>query len=152
MGFTVAQRLVLIVAVASILTVSKAGGFDLDHKNGSRKIVVGGQEHWRFGYKYTSWALKTPFCVDDVLVFKYDAPNATTFPHSVYLLPDFVSFLDCDLSRATLVANTTQGGGDGFEFVLKDWLRPYYFACGENKGLHCKDGNMKFAAVPLLRH
>ncbi|KAJ0009718.1 hypothetical protein Pint_34463 [Pistacia integerrima] len=152
MGFTVAQSLVLIVAAASVLTVSKADWFDWNHKNGSQKIVVGGKEHWHFGYNYTIWALKTPFYVDDVLVFKYDAPNATTFPHSVYLLPDLISFLECDLSKAKMVANTTQGGGDGFEFVLKDWLHPYYFACGEHNGLHCKDGNMKFVAVPLLRH
>ena len=78
-----------------------------------------------------------------VAVFKYDPPNDTTIPHSVYLLPDLRSFSTCDLKRAKLLANATQGGGEGFEFVLKRW-QPYYFACGERDGFHCKVGLMKF--------
>ena len=49
-----------------------------------------------------------------------------------------------------MVANTTQGGGEGFEFVLKKW-QPYYFACGERDGYHCKAGQMKFFVMPLFR-
>lgn len=85
-------------------------------------------------------------------VFKYDAQNATVHPHNVYLLPDFVSFLKCDFKKAKMLATATQGGGDGFKFKLKDWLRPYYSACGERNGLHCKDGKMKFLETPLLHH
>ncbi|XWS39981.1 hypothetical protein CRYUN_Cryun18bG0101000 [Craigia yunnanensis] len=42
-----------------------------------------------------------------------------------------------------MIANSTQGGGEGFQFVLNRW-RPYYFACGERNGFHCKVGRMKF--------
>lgn len=83
-------------------------------------------------------------------VFKYDPPNGTTFPHSVYMLPNMWSFLKCDLRKAKQVATVAQGGGKGFEFVLKNWW-PHYFACGEHDGLHCKDGVMKFLVMPLLR-
>lgn len=83
-----------------------------------------------------------------VAVFKYDPPNVTTFPHSVYLLKDFRSFMTCNLKRATLVGNVVQGGGTGFEFVLKE-SKPYYFACGEHSGIHCKVGLMKFFVWPL---
>ena len=93
------------------------------------------------------------FLYDDnvaVAVFKYDPPtNDSTIPHSVYLLPNLWSFLTCDLRKATMVANTTQGGSDGFEFVLKKW-QPYYFACAERDGYHCKAGQMKFFVMPLF--
>lgn len=83
-------------------------------------------------------------------VFKYDPPSNGSHPHSVYLLPDLLSFIKCDLSRAEKVAETTQGGGEGFEFLLKSW-KPYYFACGESNGVHCDLGLMKFFVVPMLR-
>jgi len=84
-------------------------------------------------------------------VFKYDPPSDTnTHPHSVYLLPNLWSFLKCDLSRAKLVASETQGGGDGFEFVLKSW-QPHYFACGGGAGFHCNNGTMKFFVMPMFR-
>ncbi|KAG8364275.1 hypothetical protein BUALT_Bualt19G0111300 [Buddleja alternifolia] len=85
-----------------------------------------------------------------MMVFKYDPPNDTTFPHSVYLLPNFWSFQNCDLRRAMKIGDITAGGGGGFEFPLKRW-QPYYFACGERGGVHCKDGLMKFAVWPLIR-
>ena len=93
------------------------------------------------------------FLYDDnvvVAVFKYDPPtNDSIIPHSVYLLPNLWSFSTCDLRRATMVANVTQGGGEGFEFVLKKW-QPYYFACGERDGYHCNAGQMKFFVMPLF--
>ncbi|KAK2665145.1 hypothetical protein Ddye_003719 [Dipteronia dyeriana] len=58
--------------------------------------------------------------------------------------------MTCDLSRAKLIANTTQGNGDRgdqVQFVLKRW-QPYYFVCGERGNLHCKDGAMKFFVMP----
>ena len=85
-----------------------------------------------------------------VAVFKYDPPSNNTFPHSVYLFPDLWSYLNCDLKRAKMIANATQGGGDGFDFMLKRW-KPYYFACGERNGFHCKVGAMRFMVVPLFR-
>ncbi|XP_021286968.1 uncharacterized protein LOC110418540 [Herrania umbratica] len=163
--FTFAQGLVLVLFAASMLGVSLANkdwgyGFNHsawgshhphNHTNGPKKIIVGGSQNWRFGVNYTDWSLKNaPFYFKDTLVFKYDPPSNTTFPHSVYLLPNLRSFLNCDLRKAEMIANPTQGGGNGFEFVLKRW-RPYYFACGERNGFHCNVGLMKFAVVPLRR-
>ncbi|KAJ0077557.1 hypothetical protein Patl1_36195 [Pistacia atlantica] len=125
MAFTVAQGLLLIVATASMSTVGMA----------NRGFTVQGL-----------LALK----IFIYAVFKYDPPSSNVFPHSVYLLPNLWSYLTCDLSRAKIIANSTQGGGDGFKFVLKRW-QPYYFACGERGGLHCRDGSMKFMVMPLLR-
>ncbi|KAL2892472.1 Protein YIF1A [Bienertia sinuspersici] len=103
---------------------------------GSNKIVVGGSNNWNFGFNY---------------MFKYNAPINTTPGHSVYLLPDFWSYLKCDLRRATRVASTTEGGGDGFQFKLTKW-QPHYFACGEHNGIHCNLGMMKFFVMPIFRY
>lgn len=84
-----------------------------------------------------------------VTVFMYDPPNSTTFPHSVYLLRNHNSFKACDLKGAKLVADTMQGCGKGFKFVLMK-RKHYYFACGERGGFHCSAGLMKFYAKPLL--
>ncbi|XP_028777113.1 uncharacterized protein LOC114733786 [Neltuma alba] len=66
----------------------------------SNKIIVGGSENWHFGFNYSDWAIKNgPFYLNDTLVFKYDAPNATTHPHSVYMFSDYWSFLKCDLTE-----------------------------------------------------
>ncbi|XP_010268597.1 PREDICTED: uncharacterized protein LOC104605502 [Nelumbo nucifera] len=131
---------IIILVTASVLAVSMA-----------RRVVVGGSEGWHFGFNYTDWAFQNgPFYLNDTLVFEYDPPNSTTFPHSVYLLRNFWSFLRCDLRRAKLVGNVSAGGGSGFEFVLKRW-QPYYFACGEHDGIHCKVGLMKFVVMPFPR-
>ena len=90
------------------------------------------------------------FDVKYVTVFKYDPPSDTNIhPHSIYLLPSLWSFLRCDLRWAKRVANTSQGAGEGFEFVLNKW-KPYYFACGESNGFHCQSG-MKFFVMPSFR-
>ncbi|KAF8410008.1 hypothetical protein HHK36_002528 [Tetracentron sinense] len=138
MGLSSAQGLILLVT-ASMFAVSLA-----------KTIVVGGSEKWHFGFNYTDWALRnSPFFINDTLVFKYDPPNSTTFPHNVYLLPNLMSFLTCDLRRAKLVADVGQGGGPkGFEFVLRKW-QPHYFACTVRDGFHCNEGQMKFFVVPL---
>ncbi|KAG6605125.1 hypothetical protein SDJN03_02442, partial [Cucurbita argyrosperma subsp. sororia] len=110
-----------------------------------RKIIVGGSEQWRLGFDYNDWALKNgPFYLNDILVFKYDRT------HSVYLLPNMQSLVDCDFGTAKMVANLTQGSGDGFEFVLNH-QNPYYFACGEANGFHCKLGSMKFSVTPIAQ-
>ena len=84
-------------------------------------------------------------------VFKYDPPvGKDAHPHSVYLLPDFKSFVNCDLRKAKQLANATQGAGEGFEFALDKW-QPYYFACGESNGFHCNVGRMKFSVMPVIR-
>ncbi|KAI4295623.1 hypothetical protein L6164_035648 [Bauhinia variegata] len=164
-----AQGLVLLIVIASMFAVgmsNKDWYFGVNytdwwshfghHKPNktrfeSKKIIVGGSENWRFGFNYTDWAIKSgPFYLNDTLVFKYDAPNDTTHPHSVYLFSNFQSFLKCDLKRAKRVATPTQGVGNGFKFVLKTW-RPYYFACGERNGSHCSAGLMKFVVMPMLR-
>ncbi|KAJ1440306.1 Phytocyanin domain [Sesbania bispinosa] len=169
-GVKFAQGLIILVITASMFAVSMANkdwsfGFNYTdwwsrfgnhHQNKTqqvqpKEIIVGGSEHWHYGYNYTDWAIKNgPFYVNDTLVFKYDAPNATTFPHSVYMFKIFWSFLNCDIKRAKMVANPTQGVGEGFKFVLKRW-QPYYFACGERNGFHCNNGTMKFAVMPMLR-
>ncbi|KAK4847792.1 hypothetical protein QYF36_006000 [Acer negundo] len=84
------------------------------------------------------------------IMLLYDPPSQPPFHHSVYLLPNMCSYMACDLSRAKLIANTKQGDGEGFKFVLKRW-QPYYFVCGERGNLHCKDGGMKFFVMPMLR-
>nr|XP_009593538.1 uncharacterized protein LOC104090187 [Nicotiana tomentosiformis]XP_016473341.1 PREDICTED: uncharacterized protein LOC107795258 [Nicotiana tabacum] len=118
----------------------------------SNKFIVGGSENWHYGFDYMDWARKNgPFFVNDTLVFKYDPPNPNGgFPHSVYLLPNYWSFIKCDFRRAKRIANPNQGAGEGFEFVLKK-KQPYYFACGEHEGIHCNNGTMKFVVMPLKR-
>lgn len=82
-------------------------------------------------------------------VFKYQAPNGTVRPHSVYMFRNFRDFIRCDIRRAKMIADNTQGAGDGFEFVLSRW-QPYYFACGERDGFHCRVGKMRFSVMPML--
>ena len=80
-----------------------------------------------------------------VVVFKYDPPSDTdSLAYGVYKLTNLGSYLSCNFSSAELLANSTQGGGDGFEVSLSEW-KPYYFA---SYGKHCNDGHMKFFAVP----
>ncbi|KAI9182254.1 hypothetical protein LWI28_023571 [Acer negundo] len=168
MGFSADKIMILIVVTASMfITVSVAnrdryyggGGnytthcpcHSLNSTNQPNKIIVGGSEHWHYGFNYSVWAFQNnPFYVNDVLVFKYDPPSKSPFKHNVYLLPDMWSYLKCNFSRAKLIATTTQGGGEGFKFVLKKW-KPYYFACGIHEGIHCRDGGMKFFVMPMLR-
>ncbi|KAH7517942.1 early nodulin-like protein 20 [Ziziphus jujuba] len=120
-------------------------------QSGPNKITVGGSENWHFGYNYTIWAIKHgSFYLNDILVFKYDAPTNNTHPHSVYLLPNLRSFKKCNFSEATMLASPTQGGDEGFEFALKN-RQPYYFACGEGNGYHCNSGGMKFVVWPTPR-
>ncbi|KAJ3695861.1 hypothetical protein LUZ60_001238 [Juncus effusus] len=114
----------------------------------ARRFIVGDDMHWTFGYNYTDWALKNaPFHTNDTLVFKYDPPSNTTHAHSVYLMRSLKSYTACNLKTAIMVANITQGGGSGFEFVLKK-RKHHYFVCGERDGLHCTIGNMKFIVLP----
>ncbi|OUZ99800.1 Plastocyanin-like [Macleaya cordata] len=166
-GFVSTYTHGLIILLVTVSSMSLALGFPMNRTNHWRwpnppppraaaaappkTINVGGSENWRFGFNYTDWSFRNgPFFIKDTLVFKYDPPNSNTFPHSVYLLPDFWSFQRCDLRRAKLVGNVTQGGGEGFKFVLNKW-RPYYFVCGERAGVHCNIGMMKFAVFPLPR-
>ncbi|XP_077224216.1 mavicyanin-like [Tasmannia lanceolata] len=112
----------------------------------SREITVGGSEHWRLGFNYIDWVSKAgPFYVNDTLVFMYEPPGVTNFTHSVYLLKDFWTFRACDLKTGKLLANESQGGGEGFKFLLKE-ANPYFFACG--MPTHCSKGQ-KFAFWPL---
>ncbi|KAK2665150.1 hypothetical protein Ddye_003724 [Dipteronia dyeriana] len=176
MGFSADKLMILVVVTASMLVTVSVANRDWYNGGGSNyttnwpwgprndshslnststnkpnKIIVGGSEHWHYGFNYSVWAFQNnPFYVKDVLVFKYDPPSKSPFKHSVYLLPNMRSYLTCDLSRAKLIATTTQGDGKGFKFVLKKW-KPYYFACGEHEGIHCRDGGMKFFVMPMHR-
>ncbi|XP_022766485.1 uncharacterized protein LOC111311375 [Durio zibethinus] len=134
-GFSAQQIILLVAVAASLLAVIQA-----------ETIVVGGTENWRYGYNYTEWAANTaPFYFQDTLVFKYEDTPA----HSVYLLPNLRSYLTCNFSDAKLLANPTQGQGDGFSFVLNQW-RVLYFASAE--GNDCEDGLMKLIVVPWPRN
>ncbi|KAL6982837.1 hypothetical protein U1Q18_016231 [Sarracenia purpurea var. burkii] len=134
MSFSLSQGLIFLVT-ASMFAAGQAD-----------TIVVGGSENWRSGFNYTDWSLKSsPFFVNDKLVFKY-GPT-----HNVYQLPNLWSFVKCDFRGAKPLADTTQGGGSGFEFGLTNLWRPLYFASGAGGGADCKDGLMKFFVVPLPR-
>ncbi|XWS14654.1 hypothetical protein CRYUN_Cryun35bG0027800 [Craigia yunnanensis] len=134
-GFSAQQIILLVAVAASLLAITQAAN-----------VIVGGSENWRYGYNYTEWAANTaPFYFEDSLVFKYENTPA----HSVYLLPNLWSYLTCDFSKAKLLANPTQGKGDGFTFVLNQW-RVFYFASAE--GNDCKDGLMKLIVVPWPRY
>ncbi|KAL4615503.1 hypothetical protein ACB092_07G130000, partial [Castanea dentata] len=150
----------LMLLTASTMVVSTAnrgwqfgnrlyyGPYHPNNEQTSKKIIVGGSNHWSFGFNYTDWAFKHgPFYLNSTLVFKYDPPTPKTFPHSAYLLPNLQSFIKCDLKNAKIAGNTTQGAGEGFQFVLKT-SQPHYFACGERNGFHCINGTMKFFVIP----
>ncbi|XP_068641235.1 blue copper protein 1b-like [Aristolochia californica] len=114
------------------------------------KIIVGGVQRWHFGFNYSDWACKTgPFYINDTLVFKYDPPSNTTFPHNVYLLKNIRSYRTCNLKNAKVVGGVADGGRGGLQFVLKKSKKPYFFACGVGAGLHCSQGLMKFAVLPI---
>lgn len=82
-----------------------------------------------------------------VAVFKYDPPSDPQFAYSIYLLQNMASYISCDFSGAQLLANATEGAGDGFEVELSEWS-PYYLASYGDDGSHCNDGLMKVMAVP----
>ncbi|KAH6788483.1 hypothetical protein C2S51_003489 [Perilla frutescens var. frutescens] len=114
-------------------------------------VIVGGSEGWRSGYNYTDWALKHgPFYINDTLVFKNGYTSNESQPHSVYLLPNLYSYVQCDFSRAQLLSTPADVEAAGFSYVLTQW-RPQYFASGEGNGTDCNDGLMKFFAIPLPR-
>ncbi|XP_058099963.1 uncharacterized protein LOC131244357 [Magnolia sinica] len=142
----------LVAAKVSRGTQRGGAGFGFNRTSQALRnttIIVGGSEHWHYGFDYNRWAFQNgPFYQNDTLVFKYDPPSNTTFPHSVYLFKNFRSFMKCNLNQSTLVGNVMQGGGDGFKFVLKE-RKPYLFACGERGGIHCNAGLMKFFVWPL---
>ncbi|XP_011083801.1 uncharacterized protein LOC105166225 [Sesamum indicum] len=139
MGFNYFSAIFLLV----IATVVAAGL--------AETVVVGGSEGWRYGYNYTDWALKHgPFYINDTLVFKYGPPSKESRPHSVYLLPNLYSYATCDFSNARLLSNLNEADGNAFSYVLNQW-RPQYLASGEGDGSDCKEGLMKFFAVPLPR-
>ncbi|RVW61152.1 hypothetical protein CK203_020618 [Vitis vinifera] len=155
MGFTSGQGVVtLLVLIASLLAVGMA----------NRPISGKPANHWNSGFNHSIWGpetiLSTPIipglprssssvdrsagatALTTLIGLSRMDPSTltilgTTFPHSVYLLPNFGSFLTCDLSRAKQVATVAQGGSKGFEFVLKN-LWPHYFACGNTMGCTAK--------------
>ncbi|XP_077224753.1 uncharacterized protein LOC143858046 [Tasmannia lanceolata] len=148
-GFALCLILLVVATIPQTSQAMKGWGWGWTHV--PTKTIVGGSQHWRFGFNYTNWALQTgPFYQNDTLVFMYDPPNSTTFPHSVYLVKDYRSFMTCNLNRTKLVASVVQGGGTGFEYVLKE-SKPYYFVCAEHEGIHCSQGLMKFIVWPLPR-
>ncbi|KAF2305815.1 hypothetical protein GH714_008244 [Hevea brasiliensis] len=90
---------------------SKRGSHRPGYTATPNKFIVGGSANWTFGFNYSVWAFKSgPFYVNDTLVFKYDPPSEKNIhPHSVYLLPDMWSFINCNLTRGVKIANETQG-------------------------------------------
>ncbi|KAI5082187.1 hypothetical protein GOP47_0001930 [Adiantum capillus-veneris] len=123
---------------------------DGEHHRKGRKIVVGGEEHWRFGYNYSAWAMEAgPFYVGDSLVFMYKPSmfNGITVNHNVYLLHSWKAFKQCSFVKSIMLANTTQGD-PGFEYTLTQRKKPLYFACTIAEGIHCNEGLMKFCVQP----
>ncbi|KAH0854345.1 hypothetical protein HID58_078951 [Brassica napus] len=116
--------------------------------NAPRKIIVGGDKEWTYGFNYSDWASKTaPFFLNDILVFKYNPP--APFTHSVYLFSNPLSYEKCDVKKGKMIASPKQGAGNGFELVLTK-MKPYYISCGEHDGAHCSNGTMKFTVMPIL--
>lgn len=85
-----------------------------------------------------------------IVVFKYDPPSESGYAYTVYTLPYLGNYVSCDFRRAKLLANETQGGGEGYEVELRQW-RAYYFASDGGDGFHCKDGHLKFIVLPAPR-
>ncbi|KAL3638590.1 hypothetical protein CASFOL_017961 [Castilleja foliolosa] len=169
-----AGSLVLLLVATSVLAIAMANPnmpwpwwpgqapycwLPCDGSNITKKeIVVGGDQprnSWRFGYNYSDWAMKNaPFYLNDILVFKYDEPVPGRFyNHSVYMLRDFPSYINCSLEGATLLGDVYAGDKDGFNLELKirPFGMPYFLACGEKNGFHCNLGMMKFVVWPMFR-
>ncbi|KAH7298069.1 hypothetical protein KP509_25G025700 [Ceratopteris richardii] len=147
MGVMCARRMTEFWALSVLLLAmagwSSAGGY-------GKMIVVGGKEHWRFGYNYSAWAEASgPFHAGDTLVFIYKPStfNGITVNHNVYKLHSRKAYEQCSFAQSIILANTTQGD-PGFHFTLTERNRPVYFACGIGEGLHCNEGLMKFYVVP----
>lgn len=116
----------------------------------AKEILVGGKEGWHFAFNYTAWASEAgPFHVNDSLVFKYHPPTANSFTHNVYLLKNKLHYKACLIVGGRLLANATQGTGDGFCYKLTS-PKHYYFACGIGNGTHCEQGFMNFGVKALL--
>eukprot|EP00249_Psilotum_nudum_P036875 c8935_g1_i2 orf=483-911(-) len=118
--------------------------------NDSKEIIVGGAKQWRFGFNYTQWAETSgPFQLNDILVFRYKpfSFGAIHVNHNVMLLQTQKELDNCRFDRSQLVANSSDGY-TGFKFQLTEY-KPYYFACGEARGYHCRVGLMKFMAMPV---
>uniref|UniRef100_A0A6V7QS40 Phytocyanin domain-containing protein n=1 Tax=Ananas comosus var. bracteatus TaxID=296719 RepID=A0A6V7QS40_ANACO len=77
----------------------------------NKEFVVGGDQHWRFGF---------------------DNPD---------------DYLSCNVGKAKVLANETQGADEGFKHRLPN-TNIQYFASGINNGFQCKKGNMKFSVWP----
>uniref|UniRef100_A0A0D2ZZ08 Phytocyanin domain-containing protein n=1 Tax=Brassica oleracea var. oleracea TaxID=109376 RepID=A0A0D2ZZ08_BRAOL len=76
--------------------------------NEPRKIIVGGDKEWTYGFNYSDWASKTaPFFVNDILVFKYNPP--APFTHTVYLFSNPSSYEKCDVKKGNMIASPKQG-------------------------------------------
>ncbi|KAL8166477.1 hypothetical protein V2J09_007976 [Rumex salicifolius] len=103
-------------------------------RSGPNKIMVGGSKMWNFGFNYSDWAMKTaPFYLNDHSSMTPQVTGRTR-----------IASICCQIGRVTKIGN-----GKGFEYKLRKW-QPYYFACGESNGFHCKTGMMKFFVVPVF--
>ena len=80
MGFTFANKGVMVLLFASMLAGTTMANRDWRPRNGwwwhhpnktqvvPNKIVVGGSENWRFNYSYMNWAYQHgPFYQNDIL-------------------------------------------------------------------------------------
>eukprot|EP00250_Pteridium_aquilinum_P001743 c11956_g1_i1 orf=246-689(-) len=138
-----------VVAIACFIMLMSSCSHAGRVKHG-RKVIVGGEEHWRFGYNYSEWAMKAgPFHVGDTLVFMYKPStfNGMEVNHNVYSLHSVKAYEQCSFGRGVLLGNTTQGD-PGVEFTLTVHKKPVYFACGIAQGIHCNQGLMKFCITP----
>lgn len=138
------------VMACFVMLMSSSCGSDARQARAGRKIVVGGEEHWRFGFNYSAWAVEAgPFRVGDTLVFEYKPSmfNGVEVNHNVFRLHGMKAYNECSFGRGQLLANTTQGN-PGFKFTLTQRKKAVYFACSIAQGIHCNEGLMKFWVVP----
>lgn len=82
-----------------------------------------------------------------ISVFKYDPPNGTNTPYNVVSFDNPDDYLSCNVGKAKVLANETQGADEGFKHRLPN-TNIQYFASGINDGFQCKKGNMKFSVWP----
>ena len=102
--------------------------------------------YW-YGFSLLLFSFYAHFCV--CAVFKYHPPTTNSFTHNVYLLKNKLHYKACLIVGGRLLANATQGTGDGFCYKLTS-PKHYYFACGIGNGTHCEQGFMNFGVKALL--
>ncbi|GKV04696.1 hypothetical protein SLEP1_g16816 [Rubroshorea leprosula] len=127
---------IILLVIASLLAVTQGS-----------TVTFGGPQHWRYGFNYTDWAIKnSPFYIQDTLGLALICSSMNTV--QCLLAAESVQIYDLRLQSSGLLANPTQGKGEGFAVVINQ-ERPCYVASGE--GDDSENGMMKFFIAPVPR-